>query len=92
MSLGVVVHARLDGAYVYYQLAWNYGTLTCKYKHDNDDWVDFPDSTYNQTYAECSKWGRGNSDYDISLTLNEITYYTDENTAISNGPITSKYC
>ena len=74
---------------VYYQITYTgIGTLHCAYRKDGYS-GDFSnllgDATYYSRYAECSPWTKGNPDYTIRLTLDNKTYFTDENAAIAKG-------
>ena len=83
-----MVYARVEGNYVYYQIPWTSGSLSCKYGTIFPYSISFNENaTYHGTYAECSPWSRGNPSYTITLTLNGNTYTTNETTAISNGQV-----
>ena len=86
-----IVHAKVDGEKVYFQIAWTSGSLPCQYGKNGEMRSFSREATYNRTYAQCSPWTKDNPSYTITLTLNGVTYTTDENTAISNGPITGSY-
>ena len=82
------VHAKVEGDYVYYQIRWTSGILACKHSSNGVDWNKFGgNATYHGTFAQCSRRKKGNPSYTIILSLNGVTYTTDENTAISNGKI-----
>ena len=90
--LGGNVYAEVKGNNVYFQIPWSSGTLACKYTDDGGNWKNFDkDATYHDYFAQCSPWNKGNPSRSISLSLNGVTYNTNENTAISNGAINGKY-
>ena len=91
ISLGIV-HAKVEGDLVYYQIPWTSGSLTCKFQSKYGGPILNLETfshqvTYHGTYAQCPSWTQGNPTYIITLTLNGVTYTTDENTALLNGPI-----
>lgn len=91
ISLGMV-YAKVEGDLVYYQIPWTSGSLTCNFQLKNGGPILNMETfshpvTYHGTYAQCPSWTRGNTNYIITLTLNGVTYTTDENTAISKGQI-----
>ena len=89
--LGGNVYAKVKGNDVYFQIPWSSGTLACKYTDSGGNWKNFDDvATYHGYFAQCSPWTKGNPSRSITLTLNGVTYNTNENTAILNGEINGK--
>ena len=86
-----VVHAKVVGSNVFFQIAWTSGVLICKYKQPKTFKYHkyTTPATYHGTYAQCAAWSKGYTDYSITLTLNGVTYTTNETAAIANGPISS---
>lgn len=91
----LLVHAKVEGNYVYFQLPWTSGALSCQSIDPDDGEVYSFDAyegpaTYHDTYAQCGGWDRSapnSSRWTVQLILNGVTYTTNELTARANGPI-----
>ena len=82
------MYAEVRGKKVYYQVAYEEGSLRCYHWNSSSSvWLEFKeDANHYDDYAECSSsWTKGNPDCTIKLTLNGNTYITNEHDAIQNG-------
>jgi hypothetical protein len=92
LILDDAVFADVRGNRVYYQVAFEKGSLRCEFKVNSGSstWYPFAnDPDYYDGYAECGLL-KGNPDYTIKLTLNGNIYYTNENDAIQKGTFSNQ--
>ena len=84
-----IVHAKVEGENIYFQIAWTSGELICRAIRPDGVVLTFEGNTYHGTYAQCSYWNPSENDsvWPIELELNGVVYRTDEITAVANGPI-----
>jgi len=87
-SINDVIYGQAVENVVYYQVAYETGSLECAYAiKGSSEFTPFENGeTYYETYAECGNWAKGSSNYIIRISLNDHEYFTDEILALQRGP------
>ena len=81
----ILVFGEVVGNWIYYQVVWYSGNLTCSLNGTDFERYSGRSSTYYNGYAQCSPIPLGYHDVNITLNLDGKTYLTNEKTSLSNG-------
>ena len=81
----ILVYGETVGAWIYYQISWHSGNLTCEFNGTDFKRYSGMSSTYHNGYAQCSPIPLGYDEINITLNLNGKTYLTKEKISLSNG-------
>ena len=76
------MYGKVVGNTIFYQVRWYSGKLLCTDSRTRSN----VSSNYYNGYAECGPLPRGFPEFNVTLTMNDEIYVTNENLSTANGP------